>query len=60
MGCYLYAFELSKQEYNAFAIIFSLAEQIACEYKARAISFIFERTVKISVNTSGYLLRAAW
>ena len=51
-----HALELSKQGYNAFALIYRPGAQTACEDLARAISFIFEHAQELQVNTDGYSL----
>ena len=42
-----HALELSKQGYNAFALIYRPGDQTACEDLARAISFIFENAEEL-------------
>lgn len=51
-----HALELSKMGYNAFAIIYRLGAQAACEDLARAISVIFANAEKLGVSTEGYSL----
>ncbi len=51
-----HALELSKQGYNAFALIYRPGAQTACEDLARAIQFIFEYAEELEVNTDGYSL----
>lgn len=51
-----HALELSKQGYNAFALIYRPGAQTACEDLARAIQFIFEHSEELEVNTDGYSL----
>lgn len=51
-----HALELSKQGYNAFALIYRPGAQTACEDLARAIQFIFEHAEELEVNTDGYSL----
>lgn len=51
-----HALELSKQGYNAFALIYRPGAQTACEDLARAIQFIFEHAEELEVNTEGYSL----
>lgn len=51
-----HALELSKQGYNAFALIYRPGAQTACEDLARAIQFIFEHAAELEVNTGGYSL----
>lgn len=48
--------ELSKQDYNAFALIYRPGTQTACEDLARAITFIFEHAEELEVDTSCYSL----
>lgn len=51
-----HALELSKQGYNAFALIYRPGAQTACEDLARAVQFIFEHAEELEVNTEGYSL----
>ena len=51
-----HALELSKQGYNAFALIYRPSAQTACEDLARTIQFIFEHAEELEVNTDGYSL----
>lgn len=51
-----HALELSKQGYNAFALIYRPGAQTACEDLARAIQFIFEHAEELEVDTDGYSL----
>ena len=51
-----HALELSKQGYNAFALIYRPGAQTACEDLARAISFIFEHSDELKVDTNCYSL----
>ena len=51
-----HALELSRQGYNAFALIYRPGAQTACEDLARAIQFIFEHAEELEVNTDGYSL----
>lgn len=51
-----HALELSKQGYNAFALIYRPGAQTACEDLARAIQFVFEHAEELEVNTDGYSL----
>ncbi len=51
-----HALELSKQGYNAFALIYRPGAQTACEDLARAISFIFEHAAELEVYTDCYSL----
>lgn len=51
-----HALELSKQGYNAFALIYRPGAQTACEDLARAITFIFDHAEELEVNTESYSL----
>lgn len=51
-----HALELSKKGYHAFALIYRLGAQTACEDLARAVSFIFEHAKELEVGTEGYSL----
>lgn len=51
-----HALALSKQGYNAFALIYRPGAQAACEDLARAIQFIFVHAEELEVNTDGYSL----
>lgn len=51
-----HALELSKQGYNAFALIYRPGAQTACEDLARAIQFIFEHAEELEVDTDCYSL----
>lgn len=51
-----HALELSKQGYNAFALIYRPGAQTACEDLARAISFIFAHAEELQVDTDCYSL----
>lgn len=51
-----HALELSKQGYNAFALIYRPGAQTACEDLARAITFIFDHAEEMEVDTSCYSL----
>lgn len=51
-----HALELSKQGYNAFALIYRPGAQTACEDLARAVSFIFENADTLEVDTDCYSL----
>lgn len=51
-----HALELSKQGYNAFALIYRPGAQTACEDLARAIRFIFEHAQELGINTDCYSL----
>lgn len=51
-----HALELSRQGYNAFALIYRPGAQTACEDLARAIQYIFEHAGELEVNTDGYSL----
>ena len=50
------ALELSKKGYNAFALIYRPGQQTACEDLARAISFIYQHSDELEVDTSAYSL----
>ncbi len=51
-----HALELSKQGYNAFALIYRPGAQTACEDLARAITFIVDHAKELEVDTSCYSL----
>ena len=51
-----HALELSKEGYNAFALIYRPGAQTACEDLARAISFIYENAQELQVSTEDYSL----
>lgn len=51
-----HALELSKQGYNAFALIYRPGARTACEDLARAITFIFEHAGELEVDTDCYSL----
>lgn len=51
-----HALELSKKEYNAFALIYRPGAQTACEDLARAITFIHEHADELEVNVENYSL----
>lgn len=51
-----HALELSKKGYNAFALIYRLGAQTACEDLARAIAFVFAHAEELEVDTSCYSL----
>lgn len=51
-----HALELSKQGYNAFALIYRPGAQTACEDLARAIRFIFEHAEELEIDTDCYSL----
>lgn len=51
-----HALELSKNGYNAFALIYRPGAQTACEDLARAISFIFDHAEELQVDTENYSL----
>ena len=51
-----HALELSRQGYNAFALIYRPGAQTACEDLARAITFIFEHADELAVDTMDYSL----
>lgn len=53
-----HALELSRKEYNAFALIYRPGAQTACEDLARAIAFVFTHAEELEVDTSGYSLWA--
>ena len=49
-----HALELSKMGDNAFALIYRPGAQTACEDLARAVSFIFEHSEELEVDTDRY------
>lgn len=49
-----HALELSKMGYNAFALIYRPGAQTACEDLARAVSFIFEHSEELDIDTDCY------
>ena len=51
-----HALELSKQGYNAFALIYRPGAQTACEDLARAVSFVFEHAEELQIDTDCYSL----
>lgn len=51
-----HALTLSRQGYNAFALIYRPGAQTACEDLARAIAFIFEHAKQLEVDTQNYSL----
>lgn len=51
-----HALELSKKGYNAFALIYRLGADTACEDLARAIAFIHENAEELQVDVSDYSL----
>ena len=51
-----HALELSKQGYNAFALIYRPGAQTACEDLARDITFIFDHDEELEVDTNCYSL----
>lgn len=52
-----HALELSRQGYNAFALIYRpRTAEAACEDLARALGFIFHHANELEVNTDGYSL----
>ena len=51
-----HALELSKQGYNAFALIYRPGAQTACEDLSRALAFIFEHAKELGVSTDDYSL----
>ena len=51
-----HALELSKQGYNAFALIYRPGARTACEDLAKAISFIVEHAEELEVDTECYSL----
>ncbi len=51
-----HALELSKQGYNAFALIYRPGAQTACEDLARAINFVFEHAEELQIDTDCYSL----
>jgi len=51
-----HALTLSEMGYNAFALIYRPGAQTACEDLARAISFIFEHSEELEVDTDCYSL----
>lgn len=51
-----HALELSRMDYNAFALIYRPGAQTACEDLARAIQFIFDHAEELEVETDRYSL----
>jgi len=51
-----HALELSKKEYNAFALIYRPGAETAPEDLARAIAFVFEHADELEVDTADYSL----
>lgn len=51
-----HALELSKQGYNAFALIYRPGAQTACEDLARAVRFVFEHAEELEIDTDCYSL----
>lgn len=51
-----HALELSKKDYNAFALIYRPNAYLAMKDLARAISFIFKNSNKLKVRTDNYSL----
>ena len=51
-----HALELSKQGYNAFALIYRPNAQLACEDLARAIAFVHEHADELQIDTKNYSL----
>lgn len=51
-----HALELSKKDYNAFALIYRPSAHTACEDLARAIRFIFAHADELEVDTDCYSL----
>ena len=51
-----HALELSKQGYNAFALIYRPGAQTACEDLARAIAFLHEHGQELSIDMADYSL----
>lgn len=51
-----HALELSKNGYNAFALIYRPGSQTACEDLARAIAFLHQNAAKLGIDMSGYSL----
>ena len=51
-----HALELSKQGYNAFALIYRPGAQTACEDLARAIAFLHENAEKLDIDMTDYSL----
>ena len=51
-----HALELSKQGYNAFALIYRPGAQTACEDLARAIAFLHEHAAELDIDMTDYSL----
>ncbi|MBQ9264254.1 MAG: alpha/beta hydrolase [Clostridia bacterium] len=51
-----HALELSRMDYNAFALIYRPGVQTACEDLARAIAFIHEHAEELEVDVADYSL----
>ena len=51
-----HALELSKQGYNAFALIYRPGAQTACEDLARAIAFLHENAEELDIDMADYSL----
>ena len=51
-----HALELSKQGYNAFALIYRPGAQTACEDLARAIAFLHENAGELDIDMTDYSL----
>lgn len=51
-----HALELSKQGYNAFALIYRPGAQSACEDLARAIAFLYEHAEELQIDMEDYSL----
>ena len=51
-----HALELSKQGYNAFALIYRPGAQTACEDLARAIAFLHENAAELDIDMTDYSL----
>ena len=51
-----HALELSKQGYNAFALIYRRGAQTACEDLARAIAFLHQHAEELDIDMDGYSL----
>ena len=51
-----HALELSKQGYNAFALIYRPGAQTACEDLARAIAFLHEHEEELDIDMTDYSL----
>ena len=51
-----HALELSKQGYNAFALIYRPGAQTACEDLARAIAFLHQHAEELDIDMADYSL----